>query len=103
VDALRNFVFDPTPDFLTMIHGLRADPLPGLSSKSWNGGCPEDRWPRRGAGSIFYERVRLVFERGLILGVSFFLGLLLVMVDQSLDARFVPALRISVGLAHLFF
>lgn len=24
------FVFDPTPDFLAMIHGLRANPLPGL-------------------------------------------------------------------------
>ena len=29
-DALRNFVFDPTPDFVAWIHGLRADPLPGI-------------------------------------------------------------------------
>jgi len=39
----------------------------------------------------------------LLISTFVFLGLLLVMVDQSLDARFVPALRISVGLAHLFF
>jgi len=32
VDALRNFVFDPTPDFVALIHGLRADPLPGIMS-----------------------------------------------------------------------
>jgi hypothetical protein len=32
VDALRNFVFDPSPDFLALIHGLRVDPLPGLVS-----------------------------------------------------------------------
>jgi len=32
VDALRNFVFDPSLDFLALIHGLRVDPLPAWSS-----------------------------------------------------------------------
>jgi hypothetical protein len=31
-DALRNFVFDPSPDFLALIHTLRVDPLPGLTA-----------------------------------------------------------------------
>jgi hypothetical protein len=31
-DALRNFVFDPSPDFLALIHTLRIDPLPGLTA-----------------------------------------------------------------------
>ena len=30
VDALRNFVFDPTPDFVALIHRMRAEPLPVL-------------------------------------------------------------------------
>ena len=32
-DALRNFIFDPTPDFVALIHGLRADPLPDSASR----------------------------------------------------------------------
>ena len=30
LDALRNFVFDPTPEVLALVHGLRADPLRGI-------------------------------------------------------------------------
>jgi hypothetical protein len=26
-------VFDPTPDFVALIHGLRANPLPGIAAR----------------------------------------------------------------------
>ena len=31
-DALRNFVFEPSPDFLAMLHGLRVNRLPGFAT-----------------------------------------------------------------------
>jgi hypothetical protein len=30
VDALRKFMFDPTPDFVALIHRIRAEQLPGI-------------------------------------------------------------------------